>query len=29
MSTRELRDAVDRNAPFLHPEHRTIQRDLA
>ena len=28
MKTRELHAAVDANAPFLHPEHRTIQRDL-
>ena len=27
-ATRELHDAVDANAPFLHPELRTIQRDL-
>ncbi|HEY4238243.1 MAG TPA: PLP-dependent transferase [Kofleriaceae bacterium] len=27
-ATRTLHDAVDRNAPWLHPEHRTIQRDL-
>jgi len=27
-ATRELHDAVDRNAPWLHPERRTIQRDL-
>ena len=27
-ATRELHDAVDANAPFLHPERRTIQRDL-
>ena len=26
--TRELHDAIDRNAPWLHPERRTIQRDL-
>ncbi|MFT3699817.1 MAG: PLP-dependent transferase [Kofleriaceae bacterium] len=26
--TRELHDAVDANAPWLHPERRTIQRDL-
>jgi len=26
--TRDLHDAIDRNAPFLHPEARTIQRDL-
>ena len=27
-ATRELHDAVDANAPYLHPERRTIQRDL-
>ena len=27
-ATRELHDAIDANAPFLHPERRTIQRDL-
>jgi cystathionine beta-lyase/cystathionine gamma-synthase len=27
-ATRALHDAVDANAPFLHPELRTIQRDL-
>jgi len=27
-ATRELHDAVDANAPWLHPERRTIQRDL-
>ena len=27
-ATRELHDAVDANAPFLHPSLRTIQRDL-
>ncbi|HUJ58276.1 MAG TPA: PLP-dependent transferase [Kofleriaceae bacterium] len=27
-ATRELHDAIDRNAPWLHPERRTIQRDL-
>ena len=27
-ATRELHDAVDRNAPYLHPTLRTIQRDL-
>jgi cystathionine beta-lyase/cystathionine gamma-synthase len=27
-ATRELHDAVDANAPFLHPSARTIQRDL-
>jgi cystathionine beta-lyase/cystathionine gamma-synthase len=27
-STRELHEAVNRNAPWLHPEQRTIQRDL-
>jgi cystathionine gamma-lyase len=26
--TRELHAAIDRNAPWLHPERRTIQRDL-
>src|SRR5205823_7121159 len=27
-TTRELHDALDANAPWLHPERRTIQRDL-
>ncbi len=27
-TTRELHDAIDRNAPYLHPTQRTIQRDL-
>jgi cystathionine beta-lyase/cystathionine gamma-synthase len=27
-ATRELHEAVDANAPWLHPERRTIQRDL-
>ena len=27
-ATRELHDRVDRNAPWLHPERPTIQRDL-
>lgn len=27
-ATRELHDAVDRNAPWLHPSRRTLQRDL-
>ncbi|NVB82018.1 MAG: aminotransferase class V-fold PLP-dependent enzyme [Kofleriaceae bacterium] len=27
-ATRELHDSVDANAPYLHPERRTIQRDL-
>ncbi|MBV8762537.1 MAG: PLP-dependent transferase [Deltaproteobacteria bacterium] len=27
-TTRALHDAVNANAPFLHPERRTIQRDL-
>ena len=27
-ATRELHDSVDRNAPWLHPERPTIQRDL-
>ncbi|HEY3804758.1 MAG TPA: aminotransferase class I/II-fold pyridoxal phosphate-dependent enzyme [Kofleriaceae bacterium] len=27
-ATRELHDAVDANAPYLHPTARTIQRDL-
>jgi len=27
-ATRELHDAIDANAPFLHPTLRTIQRDL-
>ncbi|MEO8844239.1 MAG: PLP-dependent transferase [Kofleriaceae bacterium] len=27
-ATRELHDAIDRNAPWLHAERRTIQRDL-
>jgi len=27
-ATRTLHDAVDRNAPWLHPERATIQRDL-
>ncbi|HEX4454327.1 MAG TPA: aminotransferase class I/II-fold pyridoxal phosphate-dependent enzyme [Kofleriaceae bacterium] len=27
-ATRELHDAIDRNAPYLHPAQRTIQRDL-
>ena len=27
-ATRELHDSVDSNAPWLHPERRTIQRDL-
>jgi O-succinylhomoserine sulfhydrylase len=27
-ATRELHDAVDANAPWLHPERRSIQRDL-
>ncbi len=27
-ATRELHEAIDKNAPFLHPERRTIQRDL-
>ena len=27
-ATRALHDALDANAPWLHPEHRTIQRDL-
>ena len=27
-ATRELHDAIDANAPWLHPERRTIQRDL-
>ncbi|MGE5186777.1 MAG: PLP-dependent transferase [Acidobacteriota bacterium] len=27
-ATRELHDALDANAPYLHPERRTIQRDL-
>jgi cystathionine beta-lyase/cystathionine gamma-synthase len=27
-ATRELHDSVDHNAPWLHPERRTIQRDL-
>jgi cystathionine beta-lyase/cystathionine gamma-synthase len=27
-TTRELHDAVDANAPFLHPERRSIQQDL-
>jgi cystathionine beta-lyase/cystathionine gamma-synthase len=27
-ATRELHDAIDRNPPWLHPERRTIQRDL-
>ena len=27
-ATRELHDSVDANAPWLHPERRTIQRDL-
>lgn len=27
-ATRELHDAVDANAPFLHPERRSIQQDL-
>jgi cystathionine beta-lyase/cystathionine gamma-synthase len=27
-TTRELHDAIDRNAPYLHPTLRTIQRDL-
>jgi cystathionine beta-lyase/cystathionine gamma-synthase len=26
--TRELHEALDRHPPWLHPEHRTIQRDL-
>ena len=28
VATRELHDAIDANAPWLHPERRTIQRDL-
>jgi cystathionine beta-lyase/cystathionine gamma-synthase len=27
-ATRELHDRIDANAPYLHPESRTIQRDL-
>ena len=27
-TTRALHDAVNANAPWLHPERRTIQRDL-
>jgi cystathionine beta-lyase/cystathionine gamma-synthase len=27
-ATRELHEAVNANAPYLHPERRTIQRDL-
>jgi cystathionine beta-lyase/cystathionine gamma-synthase len=27
-TTRELHDSVDANAPFLHPERRSIQQDL-
>src|SRR5512140_26829 len=27
-ATRELHDALDANRPWLHPERRTIQRDL-
>jgi cystathionine beta-lyase/cystathionine gamma-synthase len=27
-ATRELHDALDRNAPWLNPDHPTIQRDL-
>lgn len=27
-ATRDLHDAIDANAPWLHPERRTIQRDL-
>ena len=27
-ATRELHDGIDRNAPWLHAERRTIQRDL-
>jgi methionine-gamma-lyase len=27
-ATRELHDAIDANRPWLHPERRTIQRDL-
>lgn len=27
-ATRELHDSVNANAPYLHPERRTIQRDL-
>jgi cystathionine beta-lyase/cystathionine gamma-synthase len=27
-ATRELHESVNANAPFLHPERRTIQRDL-
>src|SRR5437588_510854 len=27
-ATRTLHDALDANAPWLHPERRTIQRDL-
>jgi cystathionine beta-lyase/cystathionine gamma-synthase len=28
-ATRELHDAIDGNTPYLHPDRRTIQRDLA
>ena len=27
-ATRELHEAIAANAPYLHPEQRTIQRDL-
>ena len=27
-ATRELHESINENAPFLHPERRTIQRDL-